>query len=331
MQREPLGTGKDGKPVFLKDIWPSAQDVDDVVRSSIRSAMFHQSYADVFHGDERWRGLPVPPGERFAWDASSTYIRRAPYFDKLPKTPAPVSDIRGARVLAVLGDSITTDHISPAGTIKKTSPAGQYLVAQGVQPVDFNSYGSRRGNHEVMVRGTFANVRLKNRLAPGTEGPVTVHLPDGARMSIYDASVKYQAEGTPLLVLAGKEYGSGSSRDWAAKGPRLLGIRAAIAQSYERIHRSNLVGMGILPLQFRAGESVESLGLTGQETFDFTGLATVLAEGFPRGKELPVKATRPDGSTLEFKTAVRIDTPQELQYYRHGGILEYVLRQLAEQ
>jgi aconitate hydratase len=330
MQREPLGTGKDGTPVFLKDIWPSAREVDDVVRASIRSSMFHTSYADVFHGDERWRTLPVPAGERFAWDPASTYIRRAPYFDNLPQSPPPIADIQGARVLALLGDSITTDHISPAGSIKKTSPAGQYLVAQGVQPIDFNSYGSRRGNHEVMVRGTFANVRLKNRLAGGTEGPVTVHLPDGAPMSIYDASVKYQAEGVPLVVLAGKEYGSGSSRDWAAKGPRLLGVRAVIAQSYERIHRSNLVGMGILPLQFLPDQSVESLGLTGQETFAVTGLPSVLAEGFPRGKELPVKATRSDGSTIEFRAAVRIDTPQELQYYRHGGILEYVLRQLAQ-
>jgi aconitate hydratase len=247
----------------------------------------------------------------------------------MPRTPAPVTDITGARVLCVLADSITTDHISPAGSIKKTSPAGQYLVSHGVQPLDFNSYGSRRGNHEVMVRGTFANVRLKNLLAPGTEGPVTRHLPDGQEMTIYDASVKYQAEGTPLIVLAGKEYGSGSSRDWAAKGPRLLGVRAAIAQSYERIHRSNLVGMGILPLQFAAGESAATLGLTGEEVFDLTGLDTLLAEGFPRGKELSVKAIRADSSSVSFKTTIRIDTPQELQYYRHGGILEFVLRQLA--
>jgi aconitate hydratase len=247
----------------------------------------------------------------------------------MPDTPGPIRDIGGARVLAVLGDSITTDHVSPAGSIKKTSPAGQHLVAQGVQPIDFNSYGSRRGNHEVMVRGTFANVRLKNQLAPGTEGPVTVHLPDGEQMSIYDASVKYQAEGTPLIVLAGKEYGAGSSRDWAAKGPRLLGVRAVIAQSYERIHRSNLVGMGILPLQFAADQGAEALGLTGEEVYHLTGLADVLTEGFPRGKQLVVRATRPDGSKLEFTATVRIDTPQELQYYRHGGILEFVLRQLA--
>jgi aconitate hydratase len=248
----------------------------------------------------------------------------------MPETPGPIGDIRGARVLCLLGDSITTDHISPAGSIRKTSPAGQYLVARGVQPLDFNSYGSRRGNHEVMVRGTFANVRLKNLLAPGTEGPITVHLPDGEQMTIFDASVKYKAEGTALIVLAGKEYGSGSSRDWAAKGPRLLGIRAAIAQSYERIHRSNLVGMGILPLQFTGDESTERLGLTGREVFDIPGLAGILTEGFPRGKTVTVKATRPDGTALEFRTTVRIDTPQELQYYQHGGILEYVLRQLAK-
>ncbi len=329
LQHDPLGTGKDGKPVYLKDIWPSAKEVDGLIRTSIKSAMFQKSYGEVFTGDERWRGLPVPAGDRFGWENDSTYIRRAPYFDGMPRTPAPIRDITGARVLCVLGDSITTDHISPAGSIKKTSPAGQYLVSHGVQPLDFNSYGARRGNHEVMVRGTFANVRLKNLLAPGTEGPVTRHLPDGQGMTIYDASVKYQAEGTPLIVLAGKEYGSGSSRDWAAKGPRLLGVRAVIAQSYERIHRSNLVGMGILPLQFAPGEAAATLGLTGEEVFDFAGLDALLAEGFPRGKGLSVKATRPDGSSVAFKTTIRIDTPQELQYYRHGGILEFVLRQLA--
>jgi len=327
---EPLGTGKDGKPVYLKDIWPSAKEVDDVIRTSIKSAMFHKQYGEVFKGDERWNGLPVPRGDRFAWEPDSTYIRRAPYFDGMPPTPGPIRDIRQARVLCLLGDSITTDHISPAGSIRKTSPAGQYLVEHGVEPKDFNSYGSRRGNHEVMVRGTFANVRLKNLLAPGTEGPVTLHLPDGEQMTIYDASVKYQAEGVPLIVIAGKEYGAGSSRDWAAKGPRLLGVRAVIAQSYERIHRSNLVGMGILPLQFLPDQTPATLGLTGKETFDLTGLAAVLAEGFPRGKELTVKSTRPDGAgaPLEFRATLRIDTPQELVYYRHGGILEYVLRQL---
>jgi len=319
---EPLGTGKDGKPVFLRDIWPSNKEVDEVIRTSIKSAMFQKTYAQVFDGDERWRGLPVPEGDRFAWEPDSTYIRRAPYFDGMPAQPKPIADIRGARVLCLLGDSITTDHISPAGSIRKTLPAGQYLIAHGVEPVDFNSYGARRGNHEVMVRGTFANVRLKNQLAPGTEGPFTTHLPDGEQMTIFDASVKYQAEGTPLIVLAGKEYGSGSSRDWAAKGPRLLGVRAVIAQSYERIHRSNLVGMGILPLQFLPDQSPASLGLSGKERYDIAGLA-----GAP--KEVTVKATADDGKVTEFRATVRIDTPQEQQYYRHGGILEYVLRQLV--
>jgi aconitate hydratase len=326
---QPLGTGKDGRPVYLRDIWPTAKEVADVIHTAIQSSMFRKSYGEVFTGDERWSGLPVPEGDRFAWEPDSTYIRQAPYFDGMPDVPGPITDIRGARVLCLLGDSITTDHISPAGSIRKTSPAGTYLVSHGVQPADFNSYGSRRGNHEVMVRGTFANVRLKNLLAPGTEGPVTLHLPGGESMSIFDASVKYKAEGTPLVVLAGKEYGSGSSRDWAAKGPRLLGVRAVIAQSYERIHRSNLVGMGILPLQFTGEDGAERLGLTGQERFDITGLPGILAEGFPRGKMLTVKAMRPNGATLEFRTTVRIDTPQELQYYRHGGILEFVLRQLA--
>jgi aconitate hydratase len=327
-QTQPLGTGKDGKPVFLRDVWPSAKEVDEMIRTSVKSSMFRKSYADVFKGDERWNGLPVPEGDRFAWEPDSTYIRRAPYFDGMPRAPGPITDIRGARVLCLLGDSITTDHISPAGSIRKTSPAGQYLVARGVQPVDFNSYGARRGNHEVMVRGTFANVRLKNLLAPGTEGPFTLHLPDGEQTTIYDASVKYQAEKVPLVVLAGKEYGSGSSRDWAAKGPRLLGVRAVIAQSYERIHRSNLVGMGILPLQFLPEQGAASLGLTGKERYDIVGLPEILAEGFPRGKELTVKATADDGKVTQFRATVRIDTPQELQYYRHGGILEFVLRQL---
>jgi len=329
IQKDPIGTGKDGKPVYLRDIWPTAQEVDRVVRSAIKSAMFHKQYGEVFEGDERWKSLPVPAGERFAWEPDSTYVRRPPYFEGMPETPPPVADIRGARVLCLLGDSITTDHISPAGSIRKTHPAGQYLIAHGVEPKDFNSYGARRGNHEVMVRGTFANVRLKNQLAPTTEGPFTVHLPDEAPKTIYDASVQYQAEAVPLVVLAGKEYGSGSSRDWAAKGPRLLGVRVVIAESYERIHRSNLVGMGILPLQFQPDQGVQALGLTGRESFDITGVAAVLAEGFPHGKELGVKATRPDGTAFQFRTIVRIDTPQELQYYRHGGILEYVLRQLA--
>jgi len=321
--KEPLGIGLNG-PVFLRDIWPSTKEVAEVISKSIQSSMFRKSYAQVFDGDERWRGLPVPEGDRFAWEPTSTYIRRAPYFDGMPAEPGPVRDIRGARVLCLLGDSITTDHISPAGSIRKTSPAGQYLVSLGVAPLDFNSYGARRGNHEAMVRGTFANVRLKNLLAPGTEGPFTVHLPDGEAMTIYDASVKYAAEGggTPLVVLAGKEYGSGSSRDWAAKGPRLLGVRAVIAESFERIHRSNLVGMGILPLQFAPGQSAASLGLTGKERYDILGLSDM-------PKELTVTATADDGKVSGFKVLVRIDTPQELLYYKHGGILEYVLRQLA--
>jgi len=323
---QPLGTGNDGKPVFLRDVWPSAKEVAEVIRTSIKSAMFRKTYGEVFKGDARWNGLPVPEGDRFAWEPDSTYIRRAPYFDGMPPQPRPAVDIRAARVLCLLGDSITTDHISPAGSIRKTSPAGQYLVGHGVEPVDFNSYGARRGNHEVMVRGTFANVRLKNQLAPGTEGPFTVHLPDGEQMTIYDASVKYQKEGTPLIVLAGKEYGSGSSRDWAAKGPRLLGVRAVIAQSYERIHRSNLVGMGILPLQFLPDQSAESLGLTGKERYDIAGLG---GGGKEMPPELRVQATADDGRVTEFRATVRIDTPQELQYYRHGGILEFVLRQLA--
>ncbi len=318
---EPLGIGTDG-PVFLRDIWPSTKEVAEVIGRSIQSAMFRKSYAQVFDGDERWRSLPVPEGDRFAWEPTSTYIRRAPYFDGMPAEPVPVRDIRGARVLCLLGDSITTDHISPAGSIRKTLPAGQYLIGHGVQPLDFNSYGARRGNHEVMVRGTFANVRLKNLLAPGTEGPFTVHLPDGEGMTIYDASLKYAAEGTPLIVLAGKEYGSGSSRDWAAKGPRLLGVRAVIAESFERIHRSNLVGMGILPLQFATGQNPAALGLTGKERYDILGLGDM-------PKELAVSATADDGKVTKFKAVVRIDTPQELQYYKHGGILEYVLRQLV--
>ncbi|HEY7194175.1 MAG TPA: aconitate hydratase AcnA [Gemmatimonadales bacterium] len=318
---EPLGIGTNG-PVFLRDIWPSTKEVADVISKSIQSSMFRKSYAQVFDGDERWRGLPVPEGDRFAWEPTSTYIRRAPYFDGMPKEPAPVRDIKDARVLCLLADSITTDHISPAGSIRKTSPAGQYLIQHGVQPVNFNSYGSRRGNHEVMVRGTFANVRLKNLLAPGTEGPFSVHLPSGETMTIYDASLKYAGEGVPLIVLAGKEYGSGSSRDWAAKGPRLLGVRAVIAESFERIHRSNLVGMGILPLQFAPGQNAGTLGLTGKERFDIPGLAEM-------PKELTVTARSDEGKVTTFKVLVRIDTPQEMLYYKHGGILEYVLRQLG--
>ncbi len=326
---QPLGKGKDGQPVYLKDIWPTQQEVAETVASCIDSAMFTKQYATVADGDANWQHLQFPSGETYGWEADSTYIRKAPYFDGLTATPAPVEDIRGARVLAVLGDSVTTDHISPAGSIKANGPAGQYLVEHGVKPADFNSYGSRRGNHEVMVRGTFANVRLKNKLAPGTEGGVTRLLPEGTGMSIYDASVEYAQRGVPLVVLAGKEYGSGSSRDWAAKGPKLLGVRVVIAESFERIHRSNLVGMGILPLQFATGESVESLGLTGEETYTFHGLQTMLDAKFAGGKQLEVVATAADGSTKRFTATVRIDTPQEILYYQHGGILQYVLRQLA--
>jgi len=303
------------------------------VASCIDSAMFRKQYSTVSDGDANWQNLKFPVGDTYGWETDSTYIRKAPYFDGMPAVPADVADITGARVLAVLGDSVTTDHISPAGSIKLNGPAGKYLTEHGVKPSDFNSYGSRRGNHEVMVRGTFANVRLRNKLAPGTEGGVTRLLPEGEGMSIYDASVKYAERGVPLAILAGKEYGSGSSRDWAAKGPRLLGIRFVIAESYERIHRSNLVGMGILPLQFEAGQNVESLGLTGEETFSLGSapgqLKAMLDSKFEGGKKLTVIATAADGSKKEFAAVVRIDTPQEILYYQHGGILLYVLRQLA--
>ncbi len=322
---EPLGTGSDGKPVFLKDVWPTAAEVREVMGRAVKSEQFTREYGNVFEGDARWRALPVPEGDRYAWDDASTYIKRAPFFDGLSRTPREVTDVAGARVLAFLGDSITTDHISPAGSIKKDGPAGSYLLGRNVQRPDFNSYGSRRGNYEVMVRGTFANIRIRNRLAPGTEGGVTRYLPGGEVLSIYDAAERYQAAGVPTLVLAGKEYGSGSSRDWAAKGPRLLGIRVVIAESYERIHRSNLVGMGILPLQFEAGATADSLGLTGEETFAVSGVKAALAGS----KKVQVRATAPDGKVKEFGAVVRIDTPQEAEYYRHGGILEYVLRQLA--
>jgi aconitate hydratase len=329
MLHEPLGFTRNGKrsPVYLKDIWPTSDEVDAVVRKYITGDLFQKSYNDVFKGDERWRSLAVPEGETFAWDEQSTYVKNPPYFENMPVHPAPVKDIAGARVLCYLGNSVTTDHISPAGSIKPTSPAGQYLVAHGVKPVDFNSYGSRRGNHEVMMRGTFANVRLRNKLTPEREGAFTRHLPDGEEMTIFDASEKYRAGGTPLMVLAGKEYGSGSSRDWAAKGPRLLGVRAVLAESFERIHRSNLVGMGILPLQFPAEESAETNGLTGEETFDIIGLTDVL-QHFAPGKTVKVRATKADGRVIEIHVTVRIDTPQEVQYYGHGGILQYVLRQL---
>jgi len=329
LDKEPLGEGKSGAKVFLRDIWPSANEVNELVAKAVKPEMFQQTYAVVFEGDERWQKLDVPLGQTYVWDSASTYIKEPPYFDGISKTPKAVADIKGARVLAMLGDSVTTDHISPAGNIKKDGPAGRYLIENGVAVKDFNSYGARRGNHEVMVRGTFANVRLKNLLAPGTEGGVTRHLPDGAPMSIFDASEKYWAEGVPLLVLAGKEYGSGSSRDWAAKGPRLLGVRFVIAESYERIHRSNLVGMGIVPLEFAAGETAASLGLTGEETYETVGLPALLQGGFAGGRELTVRATGAGGKVKELRTTVRIDTPQEIAYYQHGGILHYVLRQLA--
>jgi len=331
--KDALGAGKDGKPVYLKDIWPSQKEVSDTVASCIDSTMFRTQYATVSDGDTNWQHLKFPVGDTYGWEKDSTYIRKAPYFDGMLATPAEVKDIADARVLAVLGDSVTTDHISPAGSIKLNGPAGKYLTEHGVKPSDFNSYGSRRGNHEVMVRGTFANVRLRNKLAPGTEGGVTRLLPEGTGMSIYDASVEYAKRGTPLAILAGKEYGSGSSRDWAAKGPCLLGIRFVIAESYERIHRSNLVGMGILPLQFESGENVESLGLTGEETFTLGekpgALKAMLDSKFDGGKTLTVVATAVDGSRKTFRAMVRIDTPQEILYYQHGGILQYVLRQLA--
>jgi aconitate hydratase len=318
---EPLGEDRDGQAVYLRDIWPSSEEVARVVEESLHSDMFRSSYDGVFDGDERWASLEVHEGDRFAWDPDSTYVREPPYFHELPREPEPIEDIRGARVLAKLGDSVTTDHISPAGAIKKQSPAGEYLIEHGVERRDFNSYGSRRGNHEVMMRGTFANIRLRNQLAPGTEGGLTRHLPDGQEMTIYDAAMQYADERVPLVVLAGKEYGSGSSRDWAAKGTRLLGVRAAIAESFERIHRSNLVGMGVLPLQLAAGDTIESLGLTGEEEYTIEGLAGV--DEVPR--ELTVRA---DDKT--FGVRVRIDTPKEQQYYRHGGILPFVLRQLLD-
>jgi aconitate hydratase len=320
---EPLGEDDHGRPVFLKDIWPSAAEVAETVEEAVQSDMFRKSYGEVFDGDERWNSLQVPTGDSFAWDPDSTYVRRPPFFEDLPSEPEPITNIDGARVLAVLGDSVTTDHISPAGAIKRDGPAGQYLIEHGVQPKDFNSYGSRRGNHEVMMRGTFANIRLRNQLRGGRdplpEGGVTLHLPDGTQMSIYDAAMRYLEEDTPLVVLAGKEYGSGSSRDWAAKGTRLLGVRAVIAESFERIHRSNLVGMGVLPLQFSPGDSVQSLGLTGHEQFSVGGIAG--QDTIPR--EVTVRA-----DDKEFTVTVRIDTPKEQRYFRHGGILQYVLREL---
>jgi aconitate hydratase len=325
MNNEPIATGSDGRPVYLKDIWPSAHEVAATVGAAVDSAMFKKSYASVFTGDEQWQAIDVPQDEVYRWEPTSTYVRNPPYFQGMTMTPGSVADIRGARALAVLGDSVTTDHISPAGNIAKSSPAAKYLMAQGVQPVDFNQYGARRGNHEVMMRGTFANIRLRNMLLPGTEGGVTLHVPTGEQMSIFDAATRYKAEGTPLVVLAGKEYGTGSSRDWAAKGTMLLGVRAVIAESFERIHRSNLIGMGVLPLQFKDGENAQSLGLTGKESFEIIGLNGGAA------RMVSVVATPATGAPVKFEARVRIDTPKEREYFQHGGILQYVIRQLASQ
>jgi aconitate hydratase len=323
LQTEPLGTEPNGNPVYLKDIWPEQEEIRNVISSSVNENEYRSTYEEVFNGETRWNELESPEDKLYEWQDDSTYIRKPPYFEGITPQPDKPGDIKGARVLALLGDSVTTDHISPAGAIKADSPAGDYLRKHGVAQGDFNSLGSRRGNHEVMMRGTFGNIRLRNQLAPGTEGGITAHQPGGEQMSIFDASQKYADENVPLIVLAGKEYGSGSSRDWAAKGPRLLGVRAVIAESYERIHRSNLIGMGILPLQYKDGETASSLGLTGKESFDIAGLQ----DG--RADLTTVTATSPDGSTSVFEARVRIDTPQEFEYYCHGGILHYVLRQLA--
>lgn len=327
---EPVGIDQHGQPVYLRDIWPDPQEVQALIDKHLRREMFERVYSDVFKGDANWNSLQAPEGDRFLWDPNSTYVKHPPYFENMPLQPPPVTNIINARVLAVLGDSITTDHISPAGSIKPDSPAGRYLIERGVSKADFNSYGARRGNHEVMVRGTFANVRLKNLLVPGTEGGVTRYLPDGTVLSIFDAAMKYQAAGVPTIILGGKEYGSGSSRDWAAKGPYLLGVRAVIAESFERIHRSNLVGMGVLPLQFLPGQNVASLGLTGEEVYSIEGLASGVASGFRAGRQLNVTARKADGSSISFSVLARIDTPKEVEYYQHGGILQYVLRQLLK-
>jgi len=321
---ESLGNDKFGKPVYLRDIWPTPQEVETTMRDSVTTEMFRKEYADVFTGDEHWRALPLPEGDLYAWDEKSTYIKNPPYFEGMPKKPGSLSDLHGLRALAVLGDSVTTDHISPAGSIPADTPAGKHLIAHGVQPKDFNSYGARRGNHEVMMRGTFANIRLKNMLAPGTEGGWTIHQPSGEKMSIYDAAMKYRDEQVPLIVIAGKEYGSGSSRDWAAKGTILLGVRAVLAESFERIHRSNLVGMGVLPLEFLPGETPKTLGLTGLETFEIEGLAN----NFEPRKKMKVRARDAAGKEKHFTAIARIDTPFEVAYYQHGGILQYVLRQM---
>jgi len=326
MYNDPLGQDGDGNDVYLRDVWPTAAEVEDVIGSAITADMFTRDYADVFAGEERWRSLSTPEGATFEWEESSTYVRKPPYFEGMQRDPSPVEDINGARVLLKLGDSVTTDHISPAGAIKKDSPAGTYLAEHGIEQRDFNSYGSRRGNHEVMIRGTFANIRLRNQLAPGTEGGFTRNLLDGEVTTVYEASEAYLAAGVPLVVLAGKEYGSGSSRDWAAKGTALLGVRVVIGESYERIHRSNLIGMGVLPLQYPEGTDAGSLGLTGEETFEFTGITDLNEGTTPR--TVHVTATPESGEPLEFDAVVRIDTPGEASYYRNGGILPYVLRSL---
>jgi aconitate hydratase len=324
LNTEPLGNDQKGQPVYLRDVWPSQKEVMTAINSSIRPEMFRKAYEESLQGDERWQAVEAPSGEIFQWDENSTYVKRPPYFENMPRQAPPLKDIRGARVLAVLGDSVTTDHISPAGSIQPDGPAGKYLIAKGVAPKDFNSYGARRGNHEVMMRGTFANIRLRNQMAPGTEGGWTVHLPDKTQTTIYDAAVQYEKEGVPLMILAGKEYGSGSSRDWAAKGPRLLGVQAVLAESFERIHRSNLVGMGVLPLQFKEGDTAASLSLTGFEVFDIEGVAA----GVKPGMLVTIRARGDDGKQTTFQAITRIDTPYEIQYYQHGGILQYVLRQL---
>jgi aconitate hydratase len=325
---EPLGIGTDEQPVFLSDLWPSDAEVAEAVRSSITPAMFEERYASAFSGDERWQKVPTTNAVTYAWDDASTYVKLPPYFDGLTMEPGVVTDFSGARVLAKLGDSVTTDHISPAGNIRASSPAGKYLTDGGVIAADFNSYGTRRGNHEIMVRGTFANIRIRNQLAPGTEGGVTLKLPEGTEMSIFDAAMAYRAEGTPLMIIAGKEYGTGSSRDWAAKGTKLLGVKAVLVESYERIHRSNLVGMGVLPLQFQAGDSAATYGLDGTETFAILGL-----DALNRGETVPtvaLSATRTNGEAVTFDVRLRIDTPTEAEYFRHGGVLNFVLRHLAQ-
>ncbi len=324
LSKDPLGEGADGRPVYLRDVWPAPDELATTVRAAIGAEQFEAQYAKVFEGDATWQGMAAPRGAMFAWDAASTYVQEPPFFQGMTRTLPPSSDIVDARVLVFVGDSVTTDHISPAGSIKADSPAGRYLQEKGVAPVDFNSYGSRRGNHEVMMRGTFANIRLRNLMAPGTEGPWTTLLPEGKQVFIYDAAMDYARRGVPLLVLAGKEYGSGSSRDWAAKGPALLGIRFVLAESFERIHRSNLVGMGIVPLQFRAGESAASLGLTGRETYTVRGLSGAITPG----QDVAVEVAREDGSRLSVGATLRIDTAAEIDYYRNGGVLPLVLRQM---